>query len=71
MSSLQGFQKVIVEDETEGFSHSGLIHFYLNKEMSAMLLFEKYGYWIKIERVAKNQYSQFIAMKDIQCNVAT
>ena len=39
--------------------------------MSAMLLFEKYGYWIKIERVAKNQYSQFIAMKDIQCNVAT
>lgn len=68
-SSEEGFTAIQVEDETDGFMHSGILRFYFHHKHSKMTLFNQEGYWIKIERCCLDLHPYPITIEKIICNV--
>lgn len=58
-------ERLQVEDESEGFAHSGLLSFFFPKHMSEQTLFGQTGYWIKLQ---KESACMFNRIKDVHMN---
>lgn len=64
-SSKNGFSAIQVEDGTDGFCHSGILRFYFHHRHGKMTLFNREGYWIRIERCQMQQNKEPILIEEI------